>query len=90
MEPTAPPMAAALLSLVVPGLGQAFNGRRLRGLLFLLTFWLFIPWLIAPVDAYISAKSVTMPIGERVRSAALFAGLAALIAALGMIAALPR
>lgn len=65
------PGVALLLSLLLPGLGQFYNGDVGKGIAFLLAFvilvWIFIGWIfwiIAMVDAYQSANSINM--GRRV------------------------
>ena len=47
---------AGLLSLVLPGAGQVFNGQFLRGVLIFATSWLIIPWLFGVIDAYGTAR----------------------------------
>jgi len=46
------PLVAALLSLVVPGCGQAGYGHILKGFLILLGSPLLIPWIYGCIDAY--------------------------------------
>ncbi|MEL6179635.1 MAG: hypothetical protein AAFS10_11820, partial [Myxococcota bacterium] len=46
------PRLPAVLSAVVPGLGQVFNGQILKGLLFGTTFWLVVPWIWSGWDAW--------------------------------------
>lgn len=84
------PWLPAALSLVVPGLGQAFNGQRIRGLFFLATCCFGIPWLLAPVDAYIESRKVRLSFLQRVKSAAIFAGVGAVMVILALVAMLPR
>jgi hypothetical protein len=48
------PRLAMVLSLF-PGMGQFYNGDFMKGLLILLTFWLFIPWILGIFDAYFKA-----------------------------------
>jgi len=52
------PGLALFLSFMVPGLGQCYNGQFGKGILILLTSWLFIPWIIGIVDAYAQAKKI--------------------------------
>ena len=62
------PYAAAIVSLVLPGLGQMINGQNIKGLVLFLVLilivWLFgSPWsyvyaLVAAADAYTCAKSL--------------------------------
>ena len=46
-------ITAAVLSALVPGLGQFYKGHLLRGLFFLLFFWTVIVYVIGIVDAYL-------------------------------------
>ncbi len=50
------PGIAAVLSFLIPGLGQAYNGQVGKGVLFLLGWVLVIPWALAVMDAYYSAR----------------------------------
>lgn len=50
------PLLATVLSTVLPGGGQFYNGHFLKGLLVLVTSPFVIPWLIGIVDAYFSAR----------------------------------
>lgn len=65
------PELAAFLSLVLPGLGQIYNGQIAKGLAFFLTFWLVIPWLYSAYDAYETADRInqravlTVPVTDR-------------------------
>jgi len=52
------PGVALLLSLVFPGGGQFYNGHAGKGILVLLTFWMFIPYIWSLFDAYNSAKRI--------------------------------
>ncbi|MFC2074893.1 NINE protein [Bdellovibrionota bacterium] len=45
-------LLTALLSIYCPGAGQVYNGQPGKGLIFLFTFWLVIPWIWSIVDAY--------------------------------------
>lgn len=47
---------AGLLSLVLPGAGQVFNGQFLRGLAIFATSWLIVPWIFGVIDAYGTAR----------------------------------
>ena len=47
---------AGLLSLLVPGAGQVFNGQLFRGLFIFATCWLIVPWLFGVIDAYGTAR----------------------------------
>ncbi len=53
------PETAGLLSLIVPGVGQIYNGRILRGIFWLIItpgFWLgtggFLGWVCHLISAY--------------------------------------
>lgn len=48
----ADPLLAAVLSFVVPGLGQVYNGRFLRGAAVFLLSWTVIVYLWGIYDAY--------------------------------------
>jgi len=50
------PLLAAVLSMVVPGLGQVYNGRLAKGVLVFLTAWLVLPWIFGVVDAAVEAS----------------------------------
>ncbi|MFG0316645.1 MAG: hypothetical protein ACF8XB_05185 [Planctomycetota bacterium JB042] len=50
------PLLATVLSTVLPGGGQFYNGHFLKGLLVLVTSPFVIPWLIGIVDAFFSAR----------------------------------
>jgi predicted RNA-binding Zn-ribbon protein involved in translation (DUF1610 family) len=52
----ATPWLQALASLLVPGLGQALQGRLLLGVVILLTSWLIVPWFLGVVDAWRVAR----------------------------------
>lgn len=52
------PGVALLLSLIFPGGGQFYNGHAGKGILVLLTFWMFIPYIWSLFDAYNSAKRI--------------------------------
>lgn len=45
-------LTAAILSAIIPGLGQFYKGHALRGLVFFLFFWTGIVYLIGILDAY--------------------------------------
>jgi Tfp pilus assembly protein PilE len=47
-----------VLSFVIPGLGQLYNGETGKALLIFLTSWLFFPWVIGIFDAYRRAKRI--------------------------------
>lgn len=50
------PALAAILSFVLPGLGQAYNGEVGKGVLFLVGWVLIVPWALAVMDAFYVAK----------------------------------
>jgi len=52
------PDLAAVLSAVVPGLGQAYNGQSLKGLLIAATCWTILPWIGGVIDALRTAERV--------------------------------
>lgn len=53
------PVLAALLSAVIPGLGQIYNYQFFKGLFIFLTCWLVIPYFLGIFDAYIQAERTT-------------------------------
>ena len=57
---TRSPVLAALLSLLLPGLGQLYNGEVWKGLFFLLASVFVIPWVIAVIEAYYSARMANL------------------------------
>jgi hypothetical protein len=52
------PGIAMLLSILIPGGGQFYNGHAGKGILILLTCWLIIPWIWGIFDAYNCAKRI--------------------------------
>ncbi|MDD4182471.1 MAG: DUF5683 domain-containing protein [Candidatus Omnitrophica bacterium] len=52
------PALAAILSFIIAGLGQMYNGQVWKGLLIFITSLLFIPWIIGIFDAYFVAKKI--------------------------------
>lgn len=48
---------AALLSLLIPGAGQVYNGQFFKGMAVLATFWLVVPWVFGVIDAWRVATS---------------------------------
>lgn len=60
------PALAAVLSLLIPGLGQLYNGEIGKAVLFLLGWILVIPWALAVMDAYYAATVLNLE--ERIRS----------------------
>jgi TM2 domain-containing membrane protein YozV len=54
------PLLAALLSLLLPGLGQLYNGEPAKALFFLLASIFLIPWVIAVIEAYYAARMANL------------------------------
>lgn len=52
------PLFALLFGLLVPGLGQIYNGDYFKGLLIFFTGWLIIPWIYGIVDAIMVAQAI--------------------------------
>lgn len=52
------PVLAAILSFIIAGMGQIYNGQIGKGILILFTAWLIIPWIIGIFDAYNIAKKI--------------------------------
>ncbi len=52
------PALAAVLSFIIAGLGQIYNGQIGKGLLIFFTGWLIIPWIVGIFDAYNTAKKI--------------------------------
>jgi TM2 domain-containing membrane protein YozV len=52
------PWVAAISSLLLPGIGQVYNGQVSKGIIIFLSCWLIIPWIYGVVDAFITAKKV--------------------------------
>jgi TM2 domain-containing membrane protein YozV/Tfp pilus assembly protein PilE len=52
------PTLAAILSFVIAGTGQFYNGQIGKGIFFFFTSWLIIPWIIGMFDAYRTAKKI--------------------------------
>ncbi|MFA5008465.1 MAG: hypothetical protein WC546_04525 [Candidatus Omnitrophota bacterium] len=52
------PALAAILSFIIAGLGQMYNGQVWKGLLIFLTSLLVIPWIVGIFDAYFVAKKI--------------------------------
>lgn len=52
------PALAAILSFIIAGLGQMYNGQVWKGLFIFLTSLLVIPWIIGIFDAYFVAKKI--------------------------------
>ena len=56
------PTLASLLSVILPGAGQVYNGQFLKGIFIFLTCWLIVPWLFGILDAYVTAKRNNAPV----------------------------
>lgn len=52
------PGLAMLLSIIIPGGGQFYNGHAGKGILILCTFWLIVPWIWGIFDAYTCANRI--------------------------------
>ena len=52
------PFLAAFLSLILPGLGQIYNGQRTKGVFIFLTCWLLAPWLYGIYDAFVTTRRI--------------------------------
>ena len=50
------PVVAALLSTVLPGAGQVYNGQFFKGLFVCFTAFLIVPWIFGIFDAAITAR----------------------------------
>lgn len=50
------PVVAALLSLLIPGLGQLYNGEVTKGIVFFIGWFTIIAWPLAVMEAYYSAR----------------------------------
>lgn len=53
------PALAVILSFIIAGLGQIYNGQVWKGLLIFITSLLVIPWIIGMFDAYFVAKKIS-------------------------------
>ena len=53
---TSTPWVSGLLSLLLPGAGQVYNGQFMRGVFIFGTCWLLIPWIFGVIDAFGSAR----------------------------------
>ena|SRR3990167_2147284 len=58
------PILAAVLSFIIPGLGQIYCGKIARGIVILFTAWLVIPWIYGIFDAYSLAQGKSTSIGK--------------------------
>lgn len=52
------PVLAGILSFLLGGLGQIYNGQVGKGLLIFFTSWLIIPWIYGIIDAYRTANKI--------------------------------
>lgn len=52
------PWLAAFASLLLPGMGQAYNGQRDRALSIALSAPLILPWIFGIFDAWVSARAI--------------------------------
>ena len=52
------PALAALLSFIIGGLGQVYNGQVGKAALIFFTSWLIVPWIIGIFDAYNVARRI--------------------------------
>jgi hypothetical protein len=58
LAPKRKPDVAALLSAVVPGLGQTYNGQPLKGTIIAATCWMILPWAAGVIDAIVTAERI--------------------------------
>ncbi|HNX80994.1 MAG TPA: hypothetical protein PKL77_02480 [Candidatus Omnitrophota bacterium] len=58
VKPYRSPALAAIMSFVVSGFGQIYNGQVAKGLLFFFTSWLVVPWVFGIRDAYKTARKI--------------------------------
>jgi hypothetical protein len=52
------PLTALLFGLLVPGLGQLYNGDYLKAVIIFLTGWLLLPWVYGLFDAVLVAQEI--------------------------------
>lgn len=52
------PWVAAISSLIIPGIGQVYNGQVFKGIIVFLSAWLIVPWIYGVVDAFVCAKRI--------------------------------
>lgn len=88
-DPNHDPNVAAGLSLVLPGMGQVYNGQYERGGWYALGALLVVPWLVAVADAWLGARDIAdgrrPPPNARVRKRAVASQLALNIAVLFVV-----
>ncbi len=51
-------LTAFIFALLVPGLGQLYNGDYIKAIIIFLTGWLVIPWVYGIVDAVLMAQEI--------------------------------
>ncbi|MCD4751229.1 MAG: hypothetical protein K8R59_17805 [Thermoanaerobaculales bacterium] len=66
------PGAALVLGLILPGSGQAYNGQPFKGVFFLLTFGLVLPWIWSLFDARSVANGIATAGGRTGRGGPLW------------------
>jgi hypothetical protein len=79
-KPERSPALAALLSFVVAGTGQMYNGQIGKGLAILFTCWLIVPWIYGIFDAHATARKINS--GKIALKATAEAAVVAIIASL--------
>ncbi len=52
------PLMAFVFALLVPGMGQVYNGEWAKAAIVFVTGWLIVPWLYGIVDAIIVADEI--------------------------------
>lgn len=65
------PLLATVLSGIVPGGGQVYNGHFVKAGLVFVTAPLVIPWIIGVADAFFSARKINERAGESYAGARL-------------------
>ncbi len=58
------PFLAFIFALLVPGMGQVYNGDWQKGLVIFLTGWLVLPWIYGIVDAVTVANEIRNGVRE--------------------------
>ena len=58
------PFLAFIFALLVPGMGQVYNGDWQKGLVIFLTGWLVLPWIYGIFDAVTVANEIRNGIRE--------------------------
>ena len=54
------PWLALIFGILVPGMGQIYNGQFVKGLLLFATGWLIVPWIYGIADAIATANAIKM------------------------------